>query len=582
MQPGQFLLRLGWLGTYVQTQHDDFADVVGQGNIPIVHDQDLVVTEARLSLDVGLTQRFSASLMLPIRVVSTSIVYRDGPGDPVQLVEPSTHHRNETLSGIADPMVLGAYTRTLAGTRLTARAGLTLPLGRTEEDPFTLGDMGVQHQHIQMGTGTVNPVFALEVSRGFGPWRLGGFAFTQQIVYENDKGYQGGDRYAVGISLRRALGQRWSVRGGPELQAETAERWNGVRHTEEGNQGRIDAMLAGAVTWTAVPRLTVDLAVKIPLYTHVVGGQLDWPAIVELGAAWSFGGARGARAEEDEHAHEGEHDHDHGGGEHAHEHGEDEHDGHEPGGDAHEHGEGGHDHGGEAAHALDTSGADVADVGKNGERVDLVPAPGKLTIFDFWAEWCQPCKTLEPALVELARAHPDRVALRRVEVIDWDSPVAAQHLTPGGFDLPHLKIYDASGKRVLEQSSAPGKLAALIETVRSLVEAAAPAKAAPVPQKKPTTAAPVKPLRIAIEITDKGFVPADVAVPRGRPVVLRFVRKAAKTCATEVVLEYRGKPLVKDLPLDTPVELALTFDKPGTIEYGCAMKKMIGGTITVR
>ncbi len=577
MQPGQFLLRLGWLGTYVQTQHDDFADVVGQGNIPIVHDQDLVVTEARLSLDIGLTRRFSASLMLPMRVVSTSIVYRNGPGDPVQLVEPSTHHRNETLSGIADPMVLGAYTRTLAGTRLTARAGLTVPLGRTEEDPFTLGDMGVQHQHIQMGTGTVNPVFALEASRGFGPWRLGGFAFTQQIVYENAKGYQGGDRYAVGLSLRRALGQRWSVRGGPELQAETAERWNGIRHTEEGNQGRIDVMLAGAVTWTAVPRLTVDLAVKIPMYTHVVGGQLDWPAIVEVGAAWSFGGS--VAREKEEHAHEGEHDHDHehGEGEHGHEHGAGEH-------DEHAHGEGGHGHGDE--HVLDTSGADVADVGKNGERVDLVPVPGKLTIFDFWAEWCQPCKTLEPVLVELARAHPDRVALRRVEVIDWDSPVAAQHLTPGGFDLPHLEIYDASGTRVLEQSSAPGKLAALIETVRGLVEAAAPVKAAPpdktpVPQKKAMTA-PAKPLRIAIEVTDKGFVPRDVEVPRGRPVVLRFVRKAAKTCATEVVLEHRGKPVVKDLPLDTPVELALTFDTPGTIEYGCAMNKMIGGTITVR
>src|SRR5690606_4739140 len=135
----------------------------------------------------------------------------------------------------------------------------------------------------------------------------------------------------------------------------------------------------------------------------------------EVGAAWSFGGASGAHAEEEEHAH----DHDHA---HGHEHENGEHDDHGHGG------EGGHDHGNEATHALDTSGADVADVGENGERVDLVPVPGKLTIFDFWAEWCQPCKTLEPVLVELARAHPDRVALRRVEVIDWDSPVAAQHL----------------------------------------------------------------------------------------------------------------------------------------------------------
>jgi hypothetical protein len=167
MQPGQFLLRLGWLGTYVQSQHDDFADVTGQGAIPIIHDQDLAITEARLALDVGLTERFAASLVVPVRVISTSIVYRDGAGMPVQLTEPSIHHRNETLTGFADPMLLGAATTTLAGTRFTLRAGTSIPLGRTEDDPFALGDAGMEHEHIQMGTGTFNPVVAVEVSRGF-------------------------------------------------------------------------------------------------------------------------------------------------------------------------------------------------------------------------------------------------------------------------------------------------------------------------------------------------------------------------------------------------------------------------------
>src|SRR5688572_3539130 len=133
MQPGQMVLRLGWLGTYVQTQHGDTADVAGQGLIPIIHDQDIAISEARLSLDAGLTKRFAASLVVPVRVVSTSIVYRNGMDVPVQLVEPSTHHRNETLSGIADPIALGAFSTTLAGTSFTLRAGTSIPLGRTED-----------------------------------------------------------------------------------------------------------------------------------------------------------------------------------------------------------------------------------------------------------------------------------------------------------------------------------------------------------------------------------------------------------------------------------------------------------------
>jgi thiol-disulfide isomerase/thioredoxin len=584
MQPGQFLLRLGWLGTYVQSEHDDSADVTGQGAIPIIHDQDLAITEARLALDVGLTERFAASLVVPVRVVATAIVYRDSAGAPVQLVEPSIHHRNETLTGIADPMVLGAFSTPLAGTRMTVRAGLSIPLGRTEADPFELGDLGQPHEHIQMGTGTFNPVLALEASRGWDAWRFGGFVFTQQVLYENSNGYQAGDRYAAGISVRRALGSVWSLRGGPEFQAETAERWHGEKHTEEGNQGRIDVMLAAAIAWSPSPKLSFDFALKVPVYTHVIGGQLYVPAIAELGASWSFGGPK-------PHDHEHEHaDHDH-----------DEH------GEAHDH------------VAIDTSGADVADLGKGGERVELTPVAGKLTIFDFWAEWCGPCKELEPALVDIARANPN-VAIRRVEVVDWDSPVAAQHLTRGGYGLPHLKAKDARGNLVLEQSSAPGKLGALIDATRALAAlpplqsqpaqptqppaaeptppvqvtqpamqgtppaqgSQPPSQDTPPPATKPAQTKPSpKPLVVEIAVTAKGFEPRDIKVARKRPVVLRFRRSFEKTCATEVVFDHDGKHVVKDLALDKTVDVAVTFERPGTITYHCAMD-MIRGTITVQ
>ena len=461
------MVRIAGIATYVQTAHDDRDDVVGRGLIDITHDQSLLVSETRVAIEVGVTRWFGASLVLPFRLVSTEITYLDTDGREVQLVRDGLHHRDETVSGLGDPMLLGAISGARGGWRWTARAGLTLPLGRTEEDPFTLGDQGLAHQHLQMGNGTVNPVLAGEVSRAWGPWRLGGFAFTQQVVYANGLGYQAGDRYAGGASLSRRLGA-WTARGGVEVQAETAERWGGVVHTDDGNRGRIDALLVAGGVWSVTDRLALDLAVKVPVVTHVVGGQLDMPAIVELGAAWRFGGATRAKGGDDGHGHGDEHDHDHA------EHGE-----HGEHGEHDEHGE----HGGDAPYVHpDTTGLDVVDLGPAGAAVELVPVPGKLTIFDFWATWCQPCKLLEPALVDLARAHPDVVAIRRVDAVDWDSPAVARYLTPGGFDLPHLKIYDARGQLVLEQSSAVGSLDALIAAVRSLVEQAA--------TTAPTTTAP--------------------------------------------------------------------------------------------
>lgn len=452
------------MGTYVEARHDDRDDVIGQGEIDIVHDQGLLVSEARLSVDVGLTRRFAASLMVPVRRIGASIRYLDAAGAEVQLVNADIHHRDETVTGLGDPMLLGAASGALAGWRITARAGLTLPIGRTEENPFRLGDLGLAHQHIQMGTGTANPVIAVEATRTWDRWRLGAFALSQQVFYEGAKGYQAGDRYAAGVALRRRLGARWSVRGGVDALGETAERWDGMIPTDDGNRGRFDLIAGAGASWAASERLGLDLALKIPAITRVVGGQLEMPAIVELGASWSFGGPRPLRAEAhddgdgDDHGHEHEHAH-----AHAHAHGD------------HDHGDGDGAHGdgdGAPAHP-DPAGLDVADLGAPGEAVELVPVPGKLTIFDFWATWCEPCKVLEPALIELARAHPGVVAIRRIDAADWDSAVVARHLTPKGFGLPHLKVLDPSGRMVLEQSSARDGLEALIGAVRALVEAEA-------------------------------------------------------------------------------------------------------------
>jgi thiol-disulfide isomerase/thioredoxin len=96
---------------------------------------------------------------------------------------------------------------------------------------------------------------------------------------------------------------------------------------------------------------------------------------------------------------------------------------------------------------------DVAVVAR-GEEVALADhlVSGKYTLIDFYADWCPNCRRLNPILEEIAGRTP-ALAIRKINVLSWDSPVARQHKVTA---LPRLLLYDprgeliAEGERVLE------------------------------------------------------------------------------------------------------------------------------------
>ncbi|ADO74221.1 cupredoxin domain-containing protein [Stigmatella aurantiaca] len=84
---------------------------------------------------------------------------------------------------------------------------------------------------------------------------------------------------------------------------------------------------------------------------------------------------------------------------------------------------------------------------------------------------------------------------------------------------------------------------------------------------------------ITLDVTEKGYEPSPIALNKDEPVKLVVTRKTDHTCATEIILKDYG--INTPLPLNTPVEIAFTPDKTGTLTYGCAMGQMISGTFMV-
>lgn len=96
-----------------------------------------------------------------------------------------------------------------------------------------------------------------------------------------------------------------------------------------------------------------------------------------------------------------------------------------------------------------TEDADVVVLVKAGEDLpDLaaVAPKGKVTVFDFYADWCAACREIDLHVYKQLQTRQD-LALRKLNVLDWETPLAKRYLGDVS-GLPFVIVYGKDGKEV--------------------------------------------------------------------------------------------------------------------------------------
>jgi thiol-disulfide isomerase/thioredoxin len=84
-----------------------------------------------------------------------------------------------------------------------------------------------------------------------------------------------------------------------------------------------------------------------------------------------------------------------------------------------------------------------SEVISHGAQVDINQclALGNVTVVEFYADWCGPCRRLSPSLEQMASSDP-QVALRKIDIVNWRTPVAQQFNI---HSIPQVNVYNRGG-----------------------------------------------------------------------------------------------------------------------------------------
>lgn len=254
---------------------------------PREHLLDFTLQSATLRFVLGVPARWNLELELPFRETQIAARFLDAEGAELPDFE-SIHHRTETISGLGDVVLWGRRPLPALGDwALDLRFGVSAPTGNTEDDPFALGEQGLEHQHVFFGNGTWDAHTALAARRKLGSWSIVSWLRTRVPTGRSSEGFRAGASGTLGSQLVRPLGGDWSLLFNLQADHQESASWN---DRDARNSGRTDLVLGAGLGRNVADTWSVQVLALVPENLSARGGQIDPQPVLTIGIAKVFVG----------------------------------------------------------------------------------------------------------------------------------------------------------------------------------------------------------------------------------------------------------------------------------------------------
>ena len=218
---------------------------------------------------------------LPFDHKIMGIEYKDRDGKPYDPPYGGIHHRNGTLKGLGDARLhMEYYANWGKGWVVGGGVGSTLPIGKTEEDPYELSELSLEHQHIQMGSGTLNPLVKLSGVYSGHQWGLVSTLQAKISLYQNEKDYRPSSSARMTVGPTYRLTSKWMLVATADLLHESQAYWG---DRADPMSGRTAIFGAGSVVYRFNTTVAAMAQGRLTATQWSVTDQITQPFVGILG-----------------------------------------------------------------------------------------------------------------------------------------------------------------------------------------------------------------------------------------------------------------------------------------------------------